>query len=232
MSEDPSKEHFKESPARFVRGRINRRRFIGRAARLGISAALLRGMVSSRTDAAEGNLLDSSPDYPNEAPITKERIAFLKNKPYKGETINVMVPKGPMIPADDFYEWKKVVGGKIPYAIGIKDGSPFVFAGLWEGWKESGTDEWLRTCTIITGEPNELVARIHTRMPVILPEEDQAKWLGESEDGDLKALLKPFPADQMRIWEISPRVNSPENNDPGIIDPIPDDTGDSKLAGS
>jgi putative SOS response-associated peptidase YedK len=125
-----------------------------------------------------------------------------------------------LIPADTFYEWKKVVGGKIPYAIGMKDDAPFVFAGLWEGWKDPATDEWLRTCAIITGEPNELVAQIHTRMPVILPEEDHSKWLGETEAGDLKALLKPFPANQMRIWAISPRVNSPENNDPDILTPI------------
>jgi putative SOS response-associated peptidase YedK len=71
-----------------------------------------------------------------------------------------------LIPADGFYEWKKVLGGKIPYSIGMKDDSPFVFAGPWEGWKDPATDEWLRTCTIITGEPNELVAQIHTRMPV------------------------------------------------------------------
>ena len=114
----------------------------------------------------------------------------------------------------------------------MRDDSPFVFAGLWEGWKDPATDEWLRTCTIITGEPNELVAQIHTRMPVILPQEDHAKWLGESEDGHLKALLKPFPAERMRIWEISPRVNSPENNDQRIIEPIPDNIGDWKLAGS
>jgi putative SOS response-associated peptidase YedK len=69
-------------------------------------------------------------------------------------------------------------------------------------------------------------------MPVILPEEDHAKWLGETEDGDLKALLRPFLADQMRIWPISPRVNSPENNDPGIIVPIPGDMSDWKLAES
>ena len=68
-------------------------------------------------------------------------------------------------------------------------------------------------------------------MPVILPEEDHAKWFGEAEDGDLKASLKPFPADQMRIWEISPRVNSPENNDPRIIDPMPAGMGDWKLTG-
>jgi putative SOS response-associated peptidase YedK len=125
-----------------------------------------------------------------------------------------------LIPADSFYEWKRVVGGKIPYAIGMKDDAPFVFAGLWEGWKDPATDEWLRTCTIITGEPNELVAQIHTRMPVILPEEDHAKWLGETEAGDLKELLKPFPANQMRIWAISQRVNSSRNNDPDIVTPI------------
>jgi putative SOS response-associated peptidase YedK len=56
-----------------------------------------------------------------------------------------------LIPADGFYEWKKVPGGKIPYSIGMEDDSPFVFAGLWEGWKDPVTSEWLRTCTIITG---------------------------------------------------------------------------------
>jgi putative SOS response-associated peptidase YedK len=81
-------------------------------------------------------------------------------------------------------------------------------------------------------KPNELVAQIHTRMPVILPEEDHAKWLGEVEDGDLMALLKSFPADRMRIWAISPRVNSPENNGQGIIVPIPGDVSDWKPAGS
>jgi putative SOS response-associated peptidase YedK len=137
-----------------------------------------------------------------------------------------------LIPCDGFYEWKKVLGGKIPYSISMKDDSLFVFAGLWEGWKDPATDQWLRTCTIITGELNELVAQIHTRIPVILPEEVHAKWMDETEDGDLKVLLKPFPSDQMRIWAISPRVNSPENNDPGIIVPIPGDMSDWKLAES
>ena len=57
-------------------------------------------------------------------------------------------------------------------------------------------------------EPNELVAQIHPRMPVILPEEHHAAWLGETDDGNLKELLVPYPADQTRMWEISPRVNS------------------------
>jgi putative SOS response-associated peptidase YedK len=122
-----------------------------------------------------------------------------------------------LIPVDGFYEWKKVLGGKIPYSISMKDGSPFVFAGLWEGWKDPAKGEWLRTCTIITGEPNELVREIHTRMPVILPEEHHDAWLS-AEAG--KEVLVPFPADRMRAWPISPRVNTPGNDDPEIITPI------------
>ena len=122
-----------------------------------------------------------------------------------------------LIPSDGFYEWKKVVGGKIPFSIGMRDDAPFVFAGLWEGWKDPATGEWLRTCTIITGEPNEYVRAIHTRMPVILPEEHHESWLS-GESG--KEILVPFPGDRMKAWQISPRVNSPANNDPEILTPI------------
>ena len=85
----------------------------------------------------------------------------------------------------------------------MKGGRPFTFAGLWEGWKDPGSGEWLRTCTIIIGKPNELVAQIHPRMPVILP-----------------GLLVPYPADQIRMWEMSPRVNSPKNDDSSLWEPV------------
>ena len=78
---------------------------------------------------------------------------------------------------------------KLPFAIAMKDGHPFTFAGLWENWKDPDSGEWLRTCTVITGEPN--VAQIHPRMPEILPEKHHAAWLGETEDGNLKELLLP-----------------------------------------
>jgi len=71
--------------------------------------------------------------------------------------------------------------------------------------------------TIITGEPNELVAHIHTRMPVILAEEHHEAWLSNQAG---KEVLVPFPADTMRAWPISPRVNSPKNNDPDLIRPL------------
>src|SRR6266446_2121641 len=58
------------------------------------------------------------------------------------------------------------------------------------------------------------------RMPVILPEQHHAAWLGETDHGNLKALLVPYPADKMRMWEISPRVNSPKNDDPSLCEPL------------
>ena len=99
----------------------------------------------------------------------------------------------------------------------MKDDSPFVFAGLWEGWKDPANGEWLHTCTIITGEPNEFVREIHTRMPVILPEEHHEAWLS-GEAG--KEVLVPFPADRMKAWPVSSRVNSPKNDDAEIIVPV------------
>src|SRR5260221_4004776 len=119
-----------------------------------------------------------------------------------------------LIAADGFYEWKKVIGGKVPFSIEMKGGSPFVFAGLWEGWLNPETQQWLRTCTIITGQPNELVAEIHTRMPVILPPETHDRWL-RGEAG--KEILVPFPAEAMKIRAVSRRGNKTEKKYPGLL---------------
>jgi putative SOS response-associated peptidase YedK len=89
-----------------------------------------------------------------------------------------------------------------------------------ENWKDSEPEEWIRTCTIITGEPNELAAQIHPRMPVIIPEQHHAAWLAETDDGNLKALLAPYPADQLRMWKTSPRVNSVKNADSSLWKPL------------
>ena len=107
---------------------------------------------------------------------------------------------------------------KQPFAVAMKDGGPFGIAGLWENWKEPASGEWIRTFAIITTDANELVAGIHDRMPVILAPRDYAQWL--SEEPDPGQLMRPFPADLIRMWPISTRVNKPENDDPSIIEPI------------
>src|SRR4051794_41103508 len=99
---------------------------------------------------------------------------------------------------------------KQPYAIAMKDRSPFGLAGLWENWKEPSSGEWLRTFCIITTAANELVGRIHDRMPAILRPEDYDRWL--TLDLNASKLLTPFPSEPMAIWPVSTRVNSPKND--------------------
>src|SRR5262245_5967973 len=73
-----------------------------------------------------------------------------------------------LVPADAFYEWKASGRTKQPYAIAMRHRQPFALAGLWENWKDPESGDWLRTYTILTTKPNELVARLHDRMPAIL----------------------------------------------------------------
>jgi hypothetical protein len=85
-----------------------------------------------------------------------------------------------IIPADGFYEWKKLdAKAKQPYAIVMKDRSVFGFAGLWERWKDRASGQAIQSCTIITTAPNEVCAPIHDRMSAILDPKDYARWLGE-----------------------------------------------------
>jgi putative SOS response-associated peptidase YedK len=123
-----------------------------------------------------------------------------------------------IVPADAFYEWKPVEGGKQPYAIARQDGQPMAFAGLWEGFKwPDGTV--LRTFTIITTYANEVVGELHDRMPVILEPEDWPTWLGEV-TGDPAGLLKPAGDDVLKVWPVSKQVNSPRNNGAELLEGV------------
>jgi SOS response associated peptidase (SRAP) len=125
-----------------------------------------------------------------------------------------------ILPVDGFFEWKAIKGQKAkqPHAIAMKNGSPFGIGGLWENWKDPTSGEWMRTFAIITTNANELVAEIHDRMPLILAPTDYIRWLSDEPDpGDL---MRPFPAEPMRMWPISTRVNKPENDDPSIVERI------------
>jgi putative SOS response-associated peptidase YedK len=127
-----------------------------------------------------------------------------------------------LILADGFYEWKAAEGKKVktPYFIHMKDRKPFAFAGLWDSWN-SPDGSLVRSCTIITTEPNELTELIHNRMPVILHSRDYAKWLDPSPQtpDQLKPLIKPFPADLMDAYPVSTLVNTPANDIPELVVP-------------
>jgi len=123
-----------------------------------------------------------------------------------------------------FYEWAKIdAKTKQPYAIAMKDGSIFAFAGIWERWKDRSNGEVLETYSIITTDPNELISHpsIHDRMPVILKPSDYSRWLDPGDpDRPPIDLLKPFDAELMRAWKVGPDVGNVKNDRPDLCEPI------------
>jgi len=143
------------------------------------------------------------------------RAETLLEKPsYKG----LVRHKRCLIPADSFYEWKKVGKGKEPYRIMLKDEGLFAFAGLWDCWEKDGNE--LYSCTIITTSANDLVKDIHDRMPVILPKGREEDWLSSPDIGGAIALLQPIDSNCLKAYRVSTAVNSPVNNSAEVVLPV------------
>ncbi|GAA2865260.1 putative SOS response-associated peptidase YedK [Aminobacter niigataensis] len=128
-----------------------------------------------------------------------------------------------LIPIDGYFEWRDIHGtgkDKQPYAIAMKDGSPLRAGRHLDIWRNPATGELVQTFCVVTCPPNELMATIHDRMPVILAPSDYARWIGP--ELDPADLMKPFPSDRMTMWKIGRKVGSPRNDTPDILDPIED----------
>ena len=127
-----------------------------------------------------------------------------------------------LILADGFFEWQVQPNTKAkrPFYIYLKDHKPFAFAGLWDIWMSPDGSE-VRSCTIITTEPNEFMQPIHNRMPVILPTEAYSEWLDPSNTKaeELSRWLVPYPSEAMSLHPVSRVVNSPDNDTPDCIQP-------------
>jgi len=128
-----------------------------------------------------------------------------------------------LILADGFYEWKQNPGmkSKQPVYIRLKTEHPFAFAGLWEIWNSPDGSE-IRSCTIITTQPNSLLEPIHNRMPVILPPNVYNQWLApeDRQPAQLNDLLIPYPSSEMIAFPVSRMVNSPQTDTPDLIKPV------------
>ncbi len=118
-----------------------------------------------------------------------------------------------------FYEWR--MKDKWPFAIACVNDALTVMAGLWEE-RTGPTGEVIRSCTVITTDANALLAPIHNRMPVILAPADWPAWLGETpaHEGALKALLRPYPSEDMHVWPVGKRVGDVRNNDAGLVEKV------------
>lgn len=140
-----------------------------------------------------------------------------------------------LVLADGFYEWVAGDdGSKQPYRVAFADDRPFAMAGLWERWTPKQTQTGLgdfggggpdrdpdpvESFTILTTDPNDLIADLHHRMAVILAPDEEETWL----HGDPEAvseLLDPYPDDNLRAYPVSTRVNSPANDAPDLIEEV------------
>lgn len=126
-----------------------------------------------------------------------------------------------LVIATGFYEWQVQGRAKQPLWIGLKSHRPFAFAGLWEQWKPT-EGEPLETCTILTTEPNELLAPIHNRMPVILAPTAYDQWLNPTfqRAESLKALLRPYSSEELTAYPVSTLVNNPRNDVRQCLEPV------------
>lgn len=154
-----------------------------------------------------------SKDAKGTGPLINARAETLVEKPSFRDAFR---RRRCLIPADGFFEWTGETGKKQMWDIARQDGAVFAFAGLWEEWRPKEGGEPLRSCTIITTEPNEVVAPIHNRMPVILAPEAEGTWLDTSisDPGVLLPLLMPYPAELMTAVPVQrPQKAEPVNQE-------------------
>lgn len=160
-----------------------------------------------------------TPDFGQNRPVAQKLINA------KADTIHEKLStKGSfqkrrcLIPADGFFEWKKLgKKTKIPYRFTLREDDLFAFAGIWEEY-ETVSGETQHTFLILTTSANEVTEEVHDSMPVILSRGDEKKWLDKyTSESDLLKILKPYPAEMMMSYSVSSLVNSVQNDSPGII---------------
>lgn len=123
-----------------------------------------------------------------------------------------------VVPIDGYYEWRTTSSGKVPFWFRLKSGEPFFLAGLWDRWHRGKPDE-IASYILMTTEPNELAAKVHDRMPVLLHAHDVSRWLAPTltDPDEISDLLGPFPAVEMESHQVSRLVSNPNSEGPQLI---------------
>lgn len=154
-------------------------------------------------------------DQPKLAPINAQTEKVASNAMFRQS----LQARRCLVPADGFYEWLRLdEQTKVPFDIHLRGGRPFFMAGIYE----KATPTRPATFAILTTGPNELMAKIHNRMPAILDDAEAKQWIarGEVTPEKVAALTAPHPADEMEAVSISSLVNSPRNDLPAVLEPV------------
>jgi len=123
-----------------------------------------------------------------------------------------------VIPATGFYEWEKQGRERLPWLFARRDHQPLAFAGLWDRWQDPIDDTTIESITVVTTTPNEMLGRIHNRMPVLLTAETAPTWM-DKDNSAAANLIKPCPTEELTETALDTYVNSPRHDDPKCLTP-------------
>ena len=181
------------------------------------------GLVPSWADERDGQI-NARGETVHEKPTFREAFARSEGDLAAGRCL---------VPADGFYEWVEEGGTSQPYRVRLTGDRPFAMAGLWSQWRPETTQTGLsafgngdgptaepdivETFTVVTTEPNSVVGDLHHRMAVILPPEDEQRWLS-ADPGEARDLLDPYPGAEMEAYPVSPAVGDPANDSPALVE--------------
>lgn len=127
-----------------------------------------------------------------------------------------------LVPVDGFYEWQRLSDRRRPWFLQARDGQPLVLAGIWSPWRDAPDGWTVGSSAIVTTAPDAVVARLHDRMPVVLPPDAWSRWLDPAAPTDmLVALLRPVVDAALEAYPVGPSVNSVRNDGPLLIERVP-----------
>lgn len=153
-------------------------------------------------------------DAPGEGLINARSETVDEKRPFRDAWTN----RPCLVLTSGFYEWRTTqTGPNRPFRIYRAGDQAFALAGLWEVWNQEGRT--VPSVTILTTKPNEVVAPIHDRMPVVLPRDAEETWL-TGDPADRATLCHPYRGGDLEAYEVSTRVNDPGNDDPAILEPV------------
>ncbi len=202
----------------------------------GQSLPVITDAESDRLSTAEWGLVPPWADDDSQGNHINARAETVAERPSFQAAFERTAGGRCLVPADGFYEWTDRDGATQPYRVTREDGAPFAMAGLYSRFEpataQAGLDafgdgdrdptvttEPVETFTIVTTEPNDLVAELHHRMAVILPRETEREWLTAPPER-ARQLLEPSPADPLEAYPVSQAVNDPANDTPAVVEPL------------
>ncbi|MEM6317783.1 MAG: SOS response-associated peptidase [Bacteroidota bacterium] len=162
------------------------------------------------------------PHWAKDPKIASKLINARKETVLEKPSFKVVNQQRCLVPFDGFYEWKKVGKQRVPYRIILPETEIFSLAGIWSIWK-SADGETIPTFTVLTQEPNDLMATIHNRMPVILTKDHERTWLDHNLSvADFLQEVSLYSSEKMKAYRVSDRVNQVSNNDARLLEAVAD----------